>query len=447
MSLARTRRTAVLLPLAALFIAPQSASATGYVATPEFKTQLVAQTSGQVASYYAYGPGPVWINAAGTLDPGADQLVKLIQSAADDGLDPVALHSAELSQAVFLAEQQPTQENLRNAEMQLSRAFTDYVAALRRESGEHMSYEASTLQPRYYGAYYALTQAAQAPSLSQYLTTMAWMHPLYGPLRWALLNDPTVTPDARRVAVANLERIRQIPATPDGRHIIINAATAMLTMYDGNRVADEMRVVVGKPDPTKETPAYAGYIRTAFVNPYWNVPPDMVRSIIARNVLTQGMGYLKRQGYEVVPAYGATDVLDPLKVDWGAVQRGSETIVVRQKPGPRNSMGTVKYEFPNPYGIYLHDTPEKELMDKDNRQLSAGCIRLEDAKKLGEWLLKAPLDMSSNAPEQRFDLPKPVPVYVVYLTASADNGRLAISDDPYARDKPTPASSLALQTQ
>ena len=73
------------------------------------------------------------------------------------------------------------------------------------------------------------------------------------------------------------------------------------------------------------------------------------------------------------------------------MQRGELAIHVRQKPGPRNSMGTVKYEFPNPYGIYLHDTPEKELMQKDDRQLSAGCIRLEDAKKLGEWLLKGNL--------------------------------------------------------
>ena len=215
-----------------------------------------------------------------------------------------------------------------------------------------------------------------------------------------------------------------------------------------------MRVVVGKPDPHKETPAYAGYIRTAFVNPYWNVPDDFVKSLIAKNVLEQGQSYLKRQGYEVLSGWGDdAHMLDPTKLDWRAVQRGEIFVHVRQKPGPRNSMGTIKYEFPNPYGIYLHDTPEKDLMDKDNRQLSAGCIRLEDAKKLGEWLLKTDnIDMSSDAPEQKLDLPQPVPVYVVYLTAHADNGRLAIGDDPYARDgtapsSSTPASSLALQNE
>lgn len=450
MSLARVRRSAILLPLAAFFMAPLPAHAAGYVPTPEFKTQLVAQTSGQIASYYAYGPGPVWIDAGGTLDPAADELVKLVQSAADDSLDPVALHSAELSQAVFLAEQQPSPETLARAEIMLSTTLANYVAALRQESGAHMKYEASTLQPHYNGAYYVLSAAAKAPSLAQYVHDMAWMHPLYGPLRWALVDDPTVTPDARRIAIENLDRIRQIPAQPLGRHIVINTATAMLTMYDGNQVADQMRVVVGKPDPHKETPAYAGYIRSAFVNPYWNVPDDFVRSLIARNVLSEGMAYLKRQGYEVLSGWDAdAQILDPTKLDWHAVQDGELFVHVRQKPGPRNSMGTVKYEFPNPYGIYLHDTPEKDLMQKDDRQLSAGCIRLQDAKKLGEWLLKGNLDMSSDQPEQRFDLPQPVPVYVVYVTASADNGHVVIGDDPYSRDTPrvAPASSIALQSQ
>jgi murein L,D-transpeptidase YcbB/YkuD len=455
MSLARVRRSALLLPLALGIALSAPAHAGGYAAPADFKSKLVSQTSGQVASYYAYGPGPLWIDADGTLDPAADELVTLIQTAADDGLDPAALHADQLAAAVMAAKQQPTPEALAAAEAMLSRTFADYVAALRQESGANMKYEASTLQPRFNGAYFALNNAAKAPSLADYIRDMEWMHPLYGPLRWSLVNDPTVTPDARRVAIENLDRIRQIPAQPQGRHIIINAATAMLTMYDGDRLADSMRVVVGKPDPRKETPAYAGYIRTAFVNPYWNVPDDFVKSLIAKNVLEQGQAYLKRQGYEVLSGWGDdAQRLDPTKLDWRAVQRGEIFVHVRQKPGPRNSMGTIKYEFPNPYGIYLHDTPEKDLMDKDNRQLSAGCIRLEDAKKLGMWLLQTnDIDMSSDAPEQKLDLPQPVPVYVVYLTASANNGRLAIGDDPYARDRAAPAastatsSSLALQNE
>ncbi len=448
MSLARARRSAILLPLALGLVLSQPAHAVGYAATPDFKAQLVKLTDGQVSSYYAYGPGPVWIDPGGALDPAADVLVKLIQTSADDGLDPAALHPDQLAAAVALAEQQPSPTNLANAEAMLSRTFAAYVAALRKESGNHMKYEASTLQPRYLGAYYTLDAAAKAPSLADYIRNMRWMHPLYAPLRWALLNDVTATPDERRVAIENLDRLRQIPPHPNGRHIVIDIATATLSMYDDDHLVDTMKVVVGKPDPHKETPAYAGYIRTAYVHPYWNVPPDFVRSLIARNVLNEGMNYLKRQGYEVLSGWGDdAAILDPTKLDWHAIRRGEVAVVVRQKPGPRNSMGTVKYEFPNPYGIYLHDSPEKDLFAKDDRQLSAGCIRLQDAKKLGEWLLQGNLDMSSDTPEQELPLPHPVPVYVVYITARADDGRLAIGSDPYDRDAAAPASSIALQSE
>jgi murein L,D-transpeptidase YcbB/YkuD len=310
-----------------------------------------------------------------------------------------------------------------------------------------MQYEAGTLKPQRAIDYYTLQEASKAPSLSDYVRTMPWMHPLYAPLRRALMIDATLSPADRELATMNLERIRQIPPQPRDRHIIIDSANATLTMYDGDKIVDSMKVIVGKPEKGKQTPAYAGYIRTAFANPYWNVPDDMVRSIIARNVLNQGMGYLKRQGYEVLPDWSPdAEVLDPYKVDWAAVQRGDLKVHVRQKPGPRNSMGTIKYEFPNPYGIYLHDTPEKDLMDKDNRQLSAGCIRLEDAMKLGEWLLEAPINVASDTPEQRLDLPRPVPVYVVYLTAHAEGDRVAVGRDPYARDG-TALASVALRSE
>jgi murein L,D-transpeptidase YcbB/YkuD len=200
-----------------------------------------------------------------------------------------------------------------------------------------------------------------------------------------------------------------------------------------------MRVIVGKPD--KQTPAYAGYIRYAVLNPYWNVPDDLVRSLIARNVLSQGMSYLKRQGYEVVSGWeDDATVLDPHSIDWAAVRRGDVDIRVRQLPSAKNSMGKVKYEFPNPYGIYLHDTPERALLDKDARQLSSGCIRLEDAKRLGQWLMEGDIEASSDAPEQKVELPQPVPIYVTYLTAHADGGRLAFGPDPYDRDRQAFAS-------
>lgn len=433
MSLPR-RRSVLLLPLALALAVSQPAHAVDGAAAPDFKAQLVKLSSGQLASFYAYGTGPLWIDANGTLDPAAMALFQLIETADQDGLDPAAFNAAQLAQAMNQAQTNPTPATLADAEVQLSRAFAAYVAALEQDSSETMQYEAATLRPRTLGAYYTLSQAAKAPSLVDYINNMGWMHPLYAPLRHALMANRDITPADRQLAIKNLERIRQIPDQPRGRHIIIDSANATLWMYDGDKAVDSMKVVVGKPE--KQTPAYAGYIRSAFLNPYWNVPPDMVRSIIARNVLNQGMGYLKRQGYEVISEYSNdAEVIDPHTIDWPAVQRGELKVLVRQRPGPRNSMGTMKYEFPNPYGIYLHDTPEKETLEGSSRQQSAGCIRLEDAKRLGSWLMQGDIEAVSDAPEQRIDLPQPVPVYVTYLTAHVnDGGQLAFGPDPYSRD-------------
>jgi murein L,D-transpeptidase YcbB/YkuD len=122
------------------------------------------------------------------------------------------------------------------------------------------------------------------------------------------------------------------------------------------------------------------------------------------------------------------------------VQRGELDPHVRQLPSAINSMGKVKYEFPNVYGIYLHDTPHKDLMEKDVRQLSNGCVRLEDAKRLGTWLMGRVVEKVSDAPEQRVDLPQPVPIYITYLTAHPEGDRVAVGSDPYARDPKALAS-------
>jgi murein L,D-transpeptidase YcbB/YkuD len=446
MSLARAiRRTRFALPCLALsfvFAQPAYAQAVGsQTLAPDFKAELVARSSGQIASFYAYGSRPLWIDADGGLDPAADELVQLIETADEDGLDPAALHAHELAAAVAQAQADRTPTALANAEVLLSQTFAAYVAALRGESGAAMKYESVQLAPRNLGAYYTLAEAAKAPSLAEYIHEMRWMHPLYAPLRHALMTAQGLSPQDRQLVLTNLDRIRQIPAQPQGRHIIIDSADATLWMYDGDKVVDSMKVIVGKPEKGKQTPAYAGYIRNAFLNPYWNVPSDFVSSLIARNVLSQGMSYLKRQGYEVLADWDATELLDPLQVDWAAVRRGDKMVHVRQRPGPANSMGTIKFEFPNPYGIYLHDTPEKDLLNKDDRQLSAGCIRLEDAKRLGSWLMQGDIEAVSKAPEQKIELPQPVPVYVTYLTAHVDGGHLALSADPYARDHTALAST------
>jgi murein L,D-transpeptidase YcbB/YkuD len=180
----------------------------------------------------------------------------------------------------------------------------------------------------------------------------------------------------------------------------------------------------------------ASVIHYATLNPYWHVTPDLVQSLIARNVLDQGIGYLKTRGYQVLAPDNSGAMLDPAKVDWHAVAEGTEQVKVRQLPGPANSMGRIKIGFANSSDIYLHDTPNKDLFNQDDRTLSHGCIRLEDAVRLGRWLMGRDPTAESRAPEQNVLLPKPVPIYVTYLTARVEDGQLAFVDDPY---RPTAA--------
>ncbi len=213
--------------------------------------------------------------------------------------------------------------------------------------------------------------------------------------------------------------------------------SARLYMIEDGRIANSMRVIVGSAEAP--TPMVASTIYYATLNPYWHVMPEMIRSLIAPNVLSQGVSYLKRQGYQIQPASGGADapLLDPTKVDWHAVANGGETIRVRQLPGPANSMGRVKFGFPNSTDIYLHDTPVKEKFEAADRSVSHGCIRLEDAERLSRWLMNGrdPIGASS-APEDNVALPTPVPIYVTYLTAQARGGQLSFVDDDYGLDAP-----------
>ncbi|MEO5612982.1 MAG: L,D-transpeptidase family protein [Sphingomicrobium sp.] len=237
-----------------------------------------------------------------------------------------------------------------------------------------------------------------------------------------------------RLIIVNLERARRLPlATEAHRYILVDVGAARLFMYENGKPVDSMKVIVGKEETA--TPMMAAQLRYASVNPYWNVPPELVIKLIAPNVLKQGVTYLKDRRYEVLNDWSdEATALDPTTVDWQAAADGRKIIRVRQLPGPANSMGKVKYMMPNDFGIYLHDTPHKELFADTNRWVSNGCIRLEDAPRLGVWLMGGlPTPHDPDRPD-RVDLPDPVPVYVTYLTVAATPQGIEFRPDPYERD-------------
>ena len=218
-----------------------------------------------------------------------------------------------------------------------------------------------------------------------------------------------------------------------GRFLLVDAASARLFMVEDGQVVDSMKVIVGKPEA--QTPTISSKIYYATLNPYWNVPADLARKIIAPRVLKDGVGYLRDHGYQVLASFedGAPEI-SPDEVDWKAVAAGRAKVKVRQLPGPGNSMGQVKFGFPNGFGIFLHDTPKKELFASEERAVSNGCVRLEDAPKLARWLLgRDPEMVAAGIPEQHVALPRAVPIYITYLDQQPAQLALAGSGSPLTR--------------
>jgi len=379
---------------------------------------------------------PLWLNEFGRPSGAAGMLMHRLRTARFDGIDPEKLNWTRVARLVDRA-RRGEREDIARAEVELSQSFAAYVRAMRGAEHDDMIYESAALAPVVPTARAALETAAGTNSLEHYIAEFRWMHPLYAPMREAM-EDPRFSEQQRRQIWTNLARIRAIPAMPRGRHILVDTASARLWMYEDGKVVDSMKVVVGKP--ALQTPMMAGFIRHAIVNPYWHVPDDLVMNNIAANVLDRGVGYLRNGGYQVFPNWNpGAPLLDPASVDWRAVHEGRATVHVRQLPGGSNFMGKVKYEFPNAQGIYLHDTPDKHLLREDARQLSSGCVRLEDAGRMHRWLMGTALPSRMRGdPEQQVPLPEMVPIYITYLTAlpqgTNQGTNIAFRDDVYGRD-------------
>ena len=175
-------------------------------------------------------------------------------------------------------------------------------------------------------------------------------------------------------------------------------------MVENGSIVDSMKVIVGKP--TSQTPMLASVIYYATLNPYWNVPPDLVQKLIAPRVLQQGCPTSRHTATRSWTAPGeAGQPIAPDKVNWKAVADGRANVRVRQLPGPANSMGQLKFGFANANDVYLHDTPNKDLFAQDDRDLSNGCIRLEDAQRLGRWLLGSQPVATSADPDSMCSCP------------------------------------------
>jgi murein L,D-transpeptidase YcbB/YkuD len=257
----------------------------------------------------------------------------------------------------------------------------------------------------------------------------------------AALNVPIAT-RMRQLEMA-LERLRWLPRDLDGPVVLVNVPMYRLWAWDSSH-ADvptmTMRVVVGTAG-RNATPVLASTFERVIFRPYWNVP----RSIVINEILPKvkaDPGYLAAHRYELVR--GQTDRGEVVAVTPGSLAELEQgALRVRQQPGPTNSLGLVKFDFPNRHDVFLHDTPSTAAFARDGRALSHGCVRVQDPLGLASWLLgpdtwsrEAAQAATQQRDAQSVRLPRPVHLLVTYSTASVDaDGTVRFASDIYGQDK------------
>jgi murein L,D-transpeptidase YcbB/YkuD len=263
---------------------------------------------------------------------------------------------------------------------------------------------------------------------------------ILGPATFRALTTP-LTVRVRQIELT-LERWNQLPAELDTPLIFINIPQFRLfglySLDDRESEMLAMDVVVGQTPGRFRTPVFAAEMTHVIFRPYWDVP----RSIAVRELLPAiraDAGYLRKHDFEIVSPAGG--VVQPTSANLDAVAGGA--LRLRQRPGPQNALGRVKFMLPNPYNVYLHDTPAQALFGHRRRTFSHGCVRVADAVALAEYVLRHDstwtrdriLQTMNGFQTLRVDLPRPIRVFMVYGTAiPREDGQVWFLDDIYGHD-------------
>ena len=233
--------------------------------------------------------------------------------------------------------------------------------------------------------------------------------------------DALNVPAEYRVAqiAGNLERYRWLPQSLGGRYILVNVPAFQLQAFDNGAEVLTMKVIVGAEYDGRSTPVFSDSLQSVVFRPYWNVTDNIAENEIWPKAEADP-SYMARNNYEVV--------------------RGEEGPRVRQKPGPQNALGLVKFMFPNSFDIYLHDTPQGELFEEDVRAFSHGCIRVEKPAELAQYVLGWSADsvqrlMEGEKDDRHVPVKQKIPVYIVYMTSYVRDGVLHFGNDLYSRDQ------------
>ncbi len=300
-----------------------------------------------------------------------------------------------------------------------------------------------------------LLEAIRSRDLDAAVSRLLPRHEDYARLREALAElqsgDTTISGQAPDLATRirnvrmSMERWRWLPRELGERHILVNIPDFHLELRNKGVIELEMKVVAGHD--TTQTPFMSDTLTHVVFNPYWFVPASIVRSELAPKIAEQ-KDFFQTTDYEMVDSKTAgedsAEHLDPETVEWSELGKETEwPFTIRQKPGPKNALGRVKFLFPNRFSIYLHDTPNQAAFRREVRAGSHGCVRVENPVELAEKILQGQDGLAGDSLRKAIDsgarrhirLEKPLPVHLVYFTASVDDeGRVRFSPDIYGWD-------------
>jgi murein L,D-transpeptidase YcbB/YkuD len=252
----------------------------------------------------------------------------------------------------------------------------------------------------------------------------------------------SVTERIRQLQV-NLERWRWIPHDLGERYLLVNIADFTLTVMEQEKPVSDMKVIVGRP--FRKTPVFSKKMTFLVFNPYWNVPHSLaVQDILPK--IKEDPEFISKKGFTLFSSW-ADDApeVDPATIDWSLLDKGNFPYRLRQKPGPNNALGTVKFMFPNKFAVYLHDTPSQNLFKSVTRDFSSGCIRVEKPVWLADYVLRGQggwseekiREVIAGGENKVVSLQHPIDVHLLYWTAWVDEeGSVQFRDDIYDRDRP-----------
>ena len=388
---------------------------------------------------------PAWSNDAGLLSQ-IDSLLKALQGAETEGLQARDYHLSRLGSLLTeLRQQSQTAPLSAVALADLDLLLTDALLTY----GSHLlygRYGRAALRPA--GMMFdtsqetidlvdVLQQALEANRLAEALQGLLPRHPDYTKLRQALAHyrqTPGAEAQARQIT-RNMERWRWLPQDLGQRYILVDVPAYTLDVVERNQSVLTMRVVVGKPSwPTPVLSASMSYV---VLSPDWRVPPNIAaRELVP--ILRANPGYLAQHNMRLS---SGSRTVDPRSIDWGQVSTKNFPYTLRQEPGPKNPLGTIKFIFPNRFQVYLHDTPSRALFTKPERAFSHGCIRVEKPTELAEYVLRGVLSRErivaglGKRTSRTVPLAEPLPTYLVYRTVLVkDDGTLQFRPDIYGYD-------------